>query len=156
MVFRTDEAVEAKHYQNPLRNFMLSLVNLLETDSQEAHERDVEKRKQATTIRASDEPISDSTTQPTTPPYSRTRVPNSFETPDNKRKISETSFGTRTTESTPNKLVHAEAKVQSLQNTFVQTIINELWFGKIVIPWAQGRHMFLTYAEFVSDICSLR
>ena len=46
MAFRTDETVEAKHYQNPLRNFMLSLVNLLETDSQEAHERDVEKKNE--------------------------------------------------------------------------------------------------------------
>ena len=147
-VFRTDELVEAKHYDNPLRNFMLSLVNLLETDSQEAHELDVEKGKGVVVIRTSDEQPLEPMTQSTTPPYTHTRFPTSFSTPDAKRKISETSFGTRSTDSTPNKLVQAEAKVQSLQNTFVQTIINELWFGKIVIPWAQGRHMFLTYTEF--------
>lgn len=151
-MFRTDESVEAKHYDNPLRNLMLSLVNLLETDSQESQDLKAEKGKRIATIRtinASDELTSDTLGRPITPPYTEPRFPISFETPDNKPKISETSFGTRSTESTPNKLVHAEAKVQSLQNIFVQTIINELWFGKVVIPWAQGRHMFLTYAEFM-------
>jgi hypothetical protein len=148
---RTDESVEAKHYKNPLASLMLSLVNLLETDSQESQDLAAGKGKRVTTIRTisvSDETIAEPLIQPTTPPQTQPHFPTSFKTPDSKRKISETSFGTRSTESTPNRLVHAEAKVQSLQNTFVQTIIKALWFDKIVIPWAQGRVMFLTYAEF--------
>ena len=59
------------------------------------------------------------------------RYPTSYNTPSGKRRISETSFGSRSTEATPTKLVHPEAKVQALQDTFVKTIINTLWLGKI-------------------------
>ena len=34
-----------------------------------------------------------------------------------------TSFGTCSTESTPNKLVHPETKMQSLQDVFVETLL---------------------------------
>ena len=145
---------------------MLRLVDLLETDSKESQELDAKKnRKQGLYAEPNSIPSPTSPAQPSTlstPPlstttttttttmtsYNRPHLPTSFETPDHKRKISQTSFGTRSTETTPNKLVHAEAKVQSLQNTFVNTIIDKLWFGKIIIPWVQGRNMFLTYTEF--------
>ena len=146
---RIDEAVQDKLYENPLQDLMLSLVSLLETRSKESQERDTEKEKRSvTTISLSIEQENASSSRPLTPPYTQPRLPDAFETPANKRKISETSFGTRSTESTPNKLVHAEAKVQSLQSKFVDTIINKLWSGKIDMPWVQGRHMFLAYTEF--------
>lgn len=126
---RTDESVEAKHFENPLATLVLSLVNLLETDSQESQDLAAEKGKRIMTIRMigdSDETIAEPMIRPATPPHTQPRFPTSFKISDNKRKISEASFGTRSTESIPNKLGHAEAKVQSLQNTFVQTIIKAL------------------------------
>lgn len=146
---RVDDAVQEKLDENPLQDLMLSLVSFLETQSKESQERDVEKgKKKVTTTSISIQQQQTLSSNPLTLPYAQPRLPNSFETPDNKRKISNTSFGTRSTESTPNKLIHAEAKVQSLQTKFVDTIINKLWSGKIDIPWIQGRHMFLTYTEF--------
>jgi hypothetical protein len=65
-----------------------------------------------------------------------------------KRNFSDTSFGTVSAETTPVKLKKPEAYVQSLQNTFVNTIVLELWYGQIDVPWAKGRHMFLTYDKY--------
>jgi len=145
---RINYAVKDKLDENPLQDLMLSLVSLLETQSKESQERDTEKGKNpGITPSVSTEKQKALSSRPITPPYTQPRLPGGFETPDNKRKISKTSFGTRSTESTPNKLIHAEAKVQSLQTKFVDTIINRLWSGQIDIPWVQGRHMFLTYTK---------
>src|SRR5947207_3039954 len=57
-------------------------------------------------------------------------------------------------EMTPTKLRQPEAKIQALQNQFVRTIIGKLWQGEIVISWAKGRHMFLTYDESYLIQCS--
>jgi hypothetical protein len=145
---RTDKAVKKKLRENHLLSFMLTLVDILETESEESRELEIGKGDTITTVTTTsgfNQIISPP--QPITPPYSQARFPSSFETLDNKRKISETSFGTRSTESTPNKLVQAEAKFQSLQNILVETIIDRLWSGQIDIPWIQGRHMFLSYTE---------
>lgn len=141
---------------------MLGLVKLLETDSKES--QSLEKDKGALTPAVIYNPIpaplpheqsSEPSRQPYFPLSSQPRFPHSYDTPDSKRKISETSFGTRSTETTPIKLVHPEANVQSLQNKFVDAIIEELWSGGIDVPWVQGRHMFLDYAEFRRFILSL-
>ena len=123
-----DDYVIAKIKKNPLKHVLLSLVKLLETDSEESQVREKEKFKELSQ-------------------QSQSQSSASFETPDHKRKISDTSFGTRSTDTTPTKLDQPEAKVQSLQNKFVDVIITELWAGKIHIPWAEGRRMFLTYEE---------
>lgn len=158
MTARVDDSVDMKLDENQLQYVMLSLVDLLETDSKEAQELERVKGKQTANVTYTstfdrDSPALSSSSHPENNPYTHPRFPISFETPDNKRKISDTSFGTRSTESTPNKLCHPEAKVQSLQNAFVNTIITKLWSGRIDIPWAQGRHMFLTYSEF--HICHI-
>ena len=75
------------------------------------------------------------------------RYQSTFETPDNKRKISETSFGTRSTETTPQKLHQQEVVVQSLQNKFMDLLVNKLWLGKIDMPWVTGREMYMDYHE---------
>jgi len=150
---RLDKSIKRKLDGNPLQDVMLLLVDFLETDSQESQTS--EKEKRSTTSRlvynASSQSLPDNQTSssaepPTSTPYTQPRLLLSYQTPDNKRKISETSFGTCSTETTPNKLMHPEAKVQSLQNKFVDAIINRLWWGQIDIGWAKGRHMFLTYA----------
>ena len=152
---RGDRSLEKRLRQNPLQDLMLSLVDLLETDSEEF--QFLEKRKTAMALAVVRDLESESPPKardssashlPSTPPNSQPHFSKSYTKIDNKRKLSETSFGAQSTETTPVKLTHPEAKVQALQNTFVKTIINRLWFGKIDIPWARGRHMFLTYTEY--------
>ena len=72
----------------------------------------------------------------------------SYQTPVSKRTVSGSSFGTRSTDTTPNKLVHAEPKVQALQNKFVECILNELWTSQIDLSWVKGRRMSLVYSEY--------
>ena len=142
-----DELIRIQLSQNPLKNFIFALADLLETDSQESQELDTEKRKQ--TVIVFPVPVPESESSSSKLSYANPSFPTSYETPNNKRKVSETSFGTRSTETTPNKLVHSEAKVQALQNVFVYTMINEIWLGIIGISWVKGRKMFLTYTELI-------
>ena len=154
---RGDESIIQKLHDNPQQDVLLLLVDILEMDSEESQYLEKEKGSLTSAViyhtmseAVPEEQSSSSAIMPSTPPYSQPHFPLSYETPTNKRKISETSFGTRSTETTPNKLAHPEAKVQSLQNKFVDTIINKLWGGQINVSWAKGRHMFLNYAEFSS------
>ena len=145
---RHDHSVRAKLDENPLEYVLLSLVDLLETDSEGFQERERKKlRQEALRPHPANQSFSVDGT-PSTPEDPLPRFPSSFETPNNKRKISDTSFGTQSTETTPGRMVQPEAKVQSLQDKFVTTIIKKVWWGQIDVPWAQGRHLFLTYTEF--------
>jgi len=144
---RHDLGVTAKLDDNPLQYVLMNLVDLLEADSEESQQRERKKAKVGHTHVPISQPDFDE--RPVTPQNTQPRFPISFEgTLDNKRKVSDTSFGSRSTETTPTKLDHPEAKVQSLQDRFVSTIIAKVWWGKIDITWAQGRHMFLTYTEY--------
>lgn len=151
---RNDDGLKERLYESPLRDLMLGLVDMLEADSEESQSLEREKNSlsqivyEATSTSLSDSP-SLSTTLPSTPQTSKPHFPpSSYQTPDKKRKVSDTSFEIHSTETTPNKLVQPEAKVQALQNTFVKNIINELWMGEIKVPWVKGRHVFLSYTEF--------
>ena len=150
---RVDEEVEEKIYSSPLRDLLLCLVDLLDTDSQEYQTLEREKAAFSPLLAyppgASKPRLEGSSSiLPSTPPESQSRLPHADGGVSNKRKVSETSFDSRSTETTPLKLVHPEPKIQSLQNTFVHSIVNELWLGEIGIPWARGRRMFLTYTEY--------
>lgn len=152
---RYDEAVKRKVKKNKLKGILLSLVNLLETESKESQEREKEKDKESLKVISvhSSWPSQQSLStneRPSTPRDSQPRYPSSIMTPDNKRNVSSSSYGVddASTENTPIRMVHAEAKVQSLQNKFVDTILDELWLQQIPVPWATGRQMFLTYTAF--------
>jgi hypothetical protein len=153
-------------YRNLFRDFYMLLTDIQESDSQESLERERFKRQKSTDDgsplittsllpHASIPPadvafLSESditkSSRPSTPPSEKPRYPASMVTPTNKRNISDTSFGSLSTDTTPKKLSQLEAKIQSLQNTFVTTIINTLWLGNIDMPWVKGRYMFMTYA----------
>jgi len=154
---------------NLLSGVYFQLADLLETASREAQEKETVKKRRKITAEpppridsaapltplthaipldsfsnTSAIPESDhSTTFTSNPP----RYPNSFETPQKKREFSGSSMGQRSTETTPKKWIRSEAKVQSLLNTFVNTLVHKLWFGNIEMPWVQGRYMFMTYSE---------
>jgi len=141
-----------RDYENPLQNFMLGLVDMLEAESAESQslERGKGSNFPQTIYETTSTPGSDSIGISTSPAhhYSQPAASSHPGTPDKKRPISQTSFEAQSTETTPNKLAQPEAKVQALQDSFARTIINQLWFGQIGIPWARGRKMFLTYTEF--------
>jgi hypothetical protein len=157
---RDDETVEEKLDANPLKGILLNLLDLLETDSEESQERERKKFKITPPSVLSSEPSSEPSLEPSpptsqstserSPQLNRPRFPISYTTPDKKRKVSDsdTSFETKSTESTPTKLAHPEARVQSLQDEFVKTLIRDLWWGKVDVSWARGRRMFLTYSEY--------
>src|SRR5271169_6320179 len=97
---REDEFFKQRLYENPLQDLMLSLVDLLETDSEESQSLEKEKGSQPLTmvhnpipVLIPDEKNVSISTQPSTPPYSKPRFPQSHDAADNKRKLSETSFG---------------------------------------------------------------
>jgi hypothetical protein len=157
-------------YRNLFHDLYMLLADIQETDSQESQERDKFKRQKSMAndhpLSATPIPVPSTSTppinitpsssespftkisRPSTPPYDQPRYPTNIETPANKRNFSDTSFGNRSTETTPKKLSQLEAKVQSLQNTFVTTMINKLWLGSIDMPWVKGRRMFMTYAPY--------
>jgi hypothetical protein len=159
---RGDESIQDKFSASILRDLLLELVDMLDTDTKEHQAREQQKNSQhkSSPQKAPTPVISSNTSTPpvissitSTPPPHHPRFPQSFETPanPNKRNFSDTSFGTKSTETTPTKLTQPEAHVQSLQNTFVNIIMRTIWSaGQINIPWAEGRRMFLTYDKYYS------
>jgi len=148
---REDEDVKRKLYKNPLKGFLLRLVSLLTTDSQEYLSSEKEKGAFSGIVPSSlpststPDLKSSSSILPSTPPY--LPAANESGAVDHKRKLSQTSIETQSTEMTPAKLVQPEDKVQALQHMFINNIVDHLWLGEVGIPWAKGRRMFLTYTE---------
>lgn len=172
-----DEKVKRKVAKSVLRDLVLTLVCTMVTESQESMDRMSELRtKPITTIKlpplpmdtvvASDGvPLDASQPNDTQilPPLLQTsdlpHFPTSFTSPAKKRNISDTTDSTmpsNSTETTPKKMCHPETKVQSLQNKFMEALINTIWMGEVVIPWAQGRKMFLSYDESSPSISCLQ
>jgi hypothetical protein len=154
---RHDETVQEKLDANPspLISVLSNLVDLLEMESEESQERERKKFKITASVPPSepDPATSQSTNErPITPQSNQPHLRSSFQTSDHKRKVSDTSFETKSTETTPRKLDRPEARVQSLQDEFVKTLIRYLWWGQVNISWARGRHMFLTYTEYSPHI----
>lgn len=146
---------EEKLDDSPLQGFLLRLVASLTTDSQEY--RSSEKEKGAFSgvvagfLPSTTTPVENSSPiPPSTPPDSNQPLPETHESDarGHKRKLSALSFDPLSTEATPAKLIQPEPIVQGLQNTFINNIVDKLWRGKVAIPWAKGRRMFLTYTEY--------
>jgi len=64
-----------------------------------------------------------------------------------KRVVSNTSFGTQSTETTPIKFTKPETSIQQMQNYFVTDILDYIYNGVISIPWARNRNIYLRYTE---------
>jgi hypothetical protein len=71
--------------------------------------------------------------------------------PPNKRTFSGESYGQQSTETTPQKMKHAEPLTQALQNTLIGTLLTQVWFGVVKIPWARNRKMYLNYRPYLPD-----
>jgi hypothetical protein len=161
-----DDDVADRLWRNRLSHIMFALVDILETQSQETHDRNKARKKRppdppksasnpvlpsphsiGTGPSTGSEGVSVSALSPDFVPSSiRTpRLPSEFITPQRKRNARVASLEDKSTESTPKKLYHPEAKVQDLQDTFVKLILVELWKGSVPIRWVTGRKMFMTY-----------
>lgn len=164
--FHNDDKVKRKVAKNILRDLFLTLVGTMVTESQESIDRMSELRTSPVTIKPPPLPMASTSvdripsdaTQPDATQIlpslqqisNLPRYPTNFTSPTKKRNISETTDSTmpsNSTETTPKKMYHPETKVQSLQNKFMEALINTIWMGEVVIPWAQGRKMFLSYDE---------
>ena len=147
--YDTDESIRDRYFLNPIEYLVPSLVNMLATDSKESQALEAKKNKRIPILVHN--PLHASTAtcgRPRTPTESLPRFPqSSYQTPVQQRTISGASFGTHSTETTPNKLIHAEAKVQSLQNDFVKCVLSTLWSSRIQLSWVSGRKMYLVYEE---------
>src|SRR5208282_2714086 len=111
----------------PLKYLVPTLSSLLTTESHESNALETTKSKQEPKIVqlpfSTPRPTcSDGGERPSTPTETQQCPPQSYQTPVNQRTASGSSFGPQSTETTPNKLVHAEPKVQALQNKFVECI----------------------------------
>jgi hypothetical protein len=144
--WHTNRNIRKKYSPSPLQDLLVNLASLHETSSQESQDLDKQKGKQISQVS-----YNPSTTEPpSTPRSSQPCYPTSYQTPDNKRKVSEASLETRSALTTPKKLLQPEAKIQALQKDFIEVILNKVYYGHVGIYWAKGRHMHLSYHECIS------
>jgi hypothetical protein len=68
--------------------------------------------------------------------------------PPNKRVFSGESYGQQSTETTLQKMNHAEPLTQALQNALIGILLTQVWFGEVQIPWARNRKMYLDYRPY--------
>jgi hypothetical protein len=161
LAIRSDE-VEEKLVGNPLIDTLESLGRIITDKSPESAAREAAKlreAKEAKVTQKSDGPgplksitISKLDTADSPLP----RQPSTFASTPQKRNISDTSFGTRSTETTPTKLAKPETDIQELQNDFVKDVFRAL-YGKrrVKVEWPRGRKLNLCYEQYAIRHCWL-
>lgn len=84
------------------------------------------------------------------------RQPSTLPSTPQKRNISDTSFGPRSTQTTPTKLIKPESSIQNLQNTLIQEVHDAIYYAAVIrMPWPRGRtNMRLVYQPYVLPIDS--
>jgi len=76
------------------------------------------------------------------------RMPTTISVTPQKCNISDTSFGSRSTETTPTKMTKPEANIQDLQNLFVEEVLSRLYAGYVPVTFARGRNLTLNYMPY--------
>ena len=162
------DKTKAKLHVNPLQNTFECLRDVLLQRSMEAQKREARRAKWAREAKkardAKEADVKESTTmnlpstfqsplsgtQPVLPEtHKSSTLLNTF-TPT-KRKVSETSFGTSSMETTPSKLTSPEANIQELQNSLVRDVLKTLYDEAAApVSWARNRNrMKIRYVSFV-------
>ena len=138
-----DEKVKCKAAKSVLRDLFLTLIGTMVTESQESMDRLLELRTKPITIKLPPLPVdnvvtSDSISSDASQPDDTQIPPHllqtfdllpSFTAPAKKRNISditESTMPSNSTETTPKKMYHPKTKMQSLQNKFIETLINTI------------------------------
>jgi len=151
------QQVDPKRFdRHPFRPTIEALRSCLTQRSQEAHDRDTEQAMLARIAKSQreTEPPSTSTTTPGPSAGSLPRLPTTVPVTPQKRTVSDSSFGTHSTETTPTKWVKPEGSIQHLQNELVQDMLFSLYRGKVPITWAKGRRRlpFIQYNAYISPL----
>jgi hypothetical protein len=147
VAIRSDET-EEKLTGNTLRRTLRGLGRMLNQRSPEAVARETTKLQEAKKLKGTlkIDPINPSKRGMVEP--SLPRQPSTLPSTPQKRNTSDTSFGTRSTETTPTKLVKPETDVQHLQNDMVADVLDSL-YGRdyIKVDWPRGRKLNLCYEQ---------
>jgi len=128
--------------RHPFCHTIEALRNCLTQISQEAHDR------------VSEQAIKPPSTSSTA---ALPRLPSTISVTPQKRNVSDSSFGTHSTDTTPTKWVKPEASIQHLQNLLVSEVLFHLHRGKVPINWVRGRPRppFMQYNVYLSLVeCS--
>jgi hypothetical protein len=151
----TDEFVE-KLDNNPLKRTFQVLGDILLQRSREAEEREAARRREAREAGAARKKQphiiqNKNSTADGVQSIAGPRQPSSLPSTPQKRDFSDTSFGTRSTETTPSKLTKPESSIQNLQNMLVYDVLDAIYDAAFIrVPWARGRkNMRLNYEPFV-------
>jgi len=133
---------------HPLETTLNRLSDIFITLSQEAYLRHKERRK-GPRAKAAEETEETADHENLNPAVAKALPVESLDasasTPQ-KRKVSQTSFGTRSTETTPKKSFEKEQSVQELWNAFARDVIKGVYgSSRIEIPWVENRVMKLDY-----------
>jgi hypothetical protein len=155
-----DSSSREKLYSNPFKYVFYILEGILMQHDQEEKGREAIKTKEAkaakeakTSTNANVPSTFESGLYGTQLGVSGTRGPNTLPTTatPTKRKVSETTFGTQSTETTPTKMTSPEASIQNLQNQLVNEVLLALYHNVAVpVSWAKNRKfMQIRYTPFV-------
>jgi len=131
-----------KRADDPLFRTYRQLANILRQQSREAKEREEERARQDRERENERKMKEASVLQKNAP---GPRMPSTVTVTPQKRNISETSFGTASTETTPTKLTKPEQHIQLLQDTLVSDILLHVYRCDVPVPWAEGRELYLSY-----------
>jgi len=141
--------------RHPFRNTILALRSCLTQRSKEAHDRDTEQAMLARIAKAQCGIKSLSTSAASSIPskVSLPRLPTTIPATPQKRNVSDSSFGTHSTETTPTKWVKPEASIQHVQINLVEDVLFSLYRGNVPISWARGRRRlpFIQYNAYISS-----
>lgn len=148
-----------KMYNNPLKRTFQILGTILIDRSEEEILREAARVKEIWEAKAARKKQSAAlqttgSTKDGIHSVSGPRQPSASPATPQKRNISDTSFGTRSTETTPTKLTKPESSIQNLQNTLVYDVLEALYHtDSIRVPWARGRkNLRLVYRPYVFPI----
>ena len=147
-----------KVYNNPLKRTFRILSTILIKRSHEEMIREAMRKRQVREAKAAKE-IQSAAIEATVSsegiyPVSGPRQPSTLPATPQNRNVSDSSFGKRSTETTPTKLIKPESSIQNLQNTFVQDVLDALYDSDFIrMPWARGRkNLRLIYEPYAFRI----
>lgn len=153
LAIRSDE-VESKLIDNSLMRTLENLGRIMNQRSLESATREAAKLQEAREAKIARKSVIQGSSKQITvskddaPDSSLRRYPVTLPSTPQKRNISDTSFGTRSTESTPTKLVKPETDIQQLQNDLVGDVLEALYDKvHVKVTWVRGRKLNLCYEQ---------
>ncbi len=147
-----------KTHKSPLKETFRILGEILVEPSEEEILREAARVKEVREAKGAREKKS-AVIQPTVSTdeihsVSAPRHPNTSPSTPQKRNISDASFGTRSANTTPTKLIKPESSIQELQNILVREIRGAIYYAAVIrMPWPRARtNVRLVYQQYIPPI----